>query len=461
MVGWLVHPDSNLTAIAIVFSVALICGLLLMRIRQPAIIGYILAGAILGPTGFGVIGETEAARTLAELGVLLLLFLVGMELSLKGFKTVFRTALIVVAVQIALSLVATIVIGQLMSWPFQQGILLGFVLAISSTAVTIKVLSGMRQLGTTFGRMTVGVLIAQDLAVVAMLLVIEGIRPGAEFDNSIIWRMVLAAVIVVGLVRYLSRRERISLPLRRAFGADLQVVPIAALAFCGICATMSGLLGLSTAFGAFLAGLVVGNSTERRIVLRGTRPIESVLLATFFLSVGLLIDARFLFDNIGTLLVVLILATVIKGVINVAAFRIAGESWEQSVLAGVTIGQIGEFGFIIAGVGLTSGAIGIDGYKTAVAVIALSLMLGPAWVELERRLRAAEDLGGRLSRAERAALDTANRLPGVAVQRFRDTGARMRWPGIFRLGRHSHLKSGIWPPRLTVRAEDPADRKSD
>jgi CPA2 family monovalent cation:H+ antiporter-2 len=397
------HFDPNLTAIAIVFSVALLCGLLLMRFKQPAIIGYIVAGVILGPSGFQIIEETEAAKTLAELGVLLLLFLIGMELSLRAFKTVYKLASVIVLVQVVFSILVTSIIGIAMSWDWQQGILLGFVLAVSSTAVTVKVLADRGELRTHFGRITVGILIAQDLAVVAMLLVIEALNPNKQFDLWIIPKTIGAIIFVITIVRFLSKRERIRLPLalRQAFGADREVVPIAALAFCGICATTSGLIGLSTAFGSFLAGLIVGNSSERQIVLRSTRPIQSVLLVVFFLSVGLLIDVGFFFDNLGTLIVVFILATIAKGLINIIAVRIAGQPWEQSVLVGVTLGQIGEFAFVIASVGFTVNAIDSEGYKIAVAVIALSLMLGPAWVVLERRLRAAEDLGIKLTAAEK------------------------------------------------------------
>ena len=397
------HFDPNLTAIAIVFSVALLCGLLLMRFKQPAIIGYIVAGVILGPSGFQIIEETEAAKTLAELGVLLLLFLIGMELSLRAFKTVYKLASVIVLVQVVFSILVTSIIGIAMSWDWQQGILLGFVLAVSSTAVTVKVLADRGELRTHFGRITVGILIAQDLAVVAMLLVIEALNPNEQFDLWIIPKTIGAIIFVITIVRFLSKRERIRLPLalRQAFGADREVVPIAALAFCGVCATTSGLIGLSTAFGSFLAGLIVGNSSERQIVLRSTRPIQSVLLVVFFLSVGLLIDVGFFFENLGTLIVVFILATIAKGLINIIAVRIAGQPWEQSVLVGVTIGQIGEFAFVIASVGFTVNAIDSEGYKIAVAVIALSLMLGPAWVVLERRLRAAEDLGIKLTAAEK------------------------------------------------------------
>ena len=412
------HFDPNLTAIAIVFSVALLCGLLLMRFKQPAIIGYIVAGVILGPSGFQIIEETEAAKTLAELGVLLLLFLIGMELSLRAFKTVYKLATIIVLAQVVLSIFVTSFIGFTMSWDWEQGILLGFVLAVSSTAVTVKVLADRGELRTQFGRITVGILIAQDLAVVAMLLVIEGLNPSQQFDFWIIPKTIGAIILVIGIVRFLSKRERIRLPfaLRQAFGADREVVPIAALAFCGVCATASGLLGLSTAFGSFLAGLIVGNSSERQIVLRGTRPIQSVLLVVFFLSVGLLIDIGFFFENLGTLIVVFILATIAKGLINIIAVRIAGQPWEQSVLVGVTLGQIAEFAFVIATVGFTVNAIDSEGYKIAVAVIALSLMLGPAWVVLERRLRAAEDLGNKLAAAEVKTRDSIHRKIDVFVK---------------------------------------------
>ena len=412
------HFDPNLTAIAIVFSVALLCGLLLMRFKQPAIIGYIVAGVILGPSGFQIIEETEAAKTLAELGVLLLLFLIGMELSLRAFKTVYKLATIIVLAQVVLSIFVTSFIGFAMSWDWEQGILLGFVLAVSSTAVTVKVLADRGELRTQFGRITVGILIAQDLAVVAMLLVIEALNPSQQFDFWIIPKTIGAIILVIGIVRFLSKRERIRLPfaLRQAFGADREVVPIAALAFCGVCATASGLLGLSTAFGSFLAGLIVGNSSERQIVLRGTRPIQSVLLVVFFLSVGLLIDIGFFFENLGTLIVVFILATIAKGLINIIAVRIAGQPWEQSVLVGVTLGQIGEFAFVIASVGFTVNAIDSEGYKIAVAVIALSLMLGPAWVVLERRLRAAEDLGNKLAAAEVKTRDSIHRKINVFVK---------------------------------------------
>ena len=411
------HFDPNLTAIAIVFSVALLCGLLLMRFKQPAIIGYIVAGVILGPSGFQIIEETEAAKTLAELGVLLLLFLIGMELSLRAFKTVYKLASVIVLVQIVFSILVTSFIGIAMSWDWQQGILLGFVLAVSSTAVTVKVLADRGELRTHFGRITVGILIAQDLAVVAMLLVIEALNPNKQFDLWIIPKTIGAIIFVITIVRFLSKRERIRLPLalRQAFGADREVVPIAALAFCGVCATTSGLIGLSTAFGSFLAGLIVGNSSERQIVLRSTRPIQSVLLVIFFLSVGLLIDVGFFLENLGTLIVVFILATIAKGLINIIAVRIAGQPWEQSVLVGVTLGQIGEFAFVIASVGFTVNAIDSEGYKIAVAVIALSLMLGPAWVVLERRLRAAEDLGIKLTAAEIKARDNIQKKLAICV----------------------------------------------
>lgn len=395
--------DPHLTSLTIVVSVALVCGLALMRARQPAIVGYILAGAILGPSGFGLVSGMDNVRTLAELGVLLLLFLVGMELSLRAFAQIYRVALVAVAIQILLSLGFAGAVGGLLSWPLERALMIGFVLSCSSTAVTVKVLADIGELRSGLGRTVIGVLIAQDLAVVGMLLTMEALRPGASFDPLIPVRLLVALILTGALIVFLTRRERLRLPLRRAFGADPDVIPLAALALCAVAATLTGLLGLSTAFGAFLAGLVVGNSTERGIVVRATRPVQSVLLVVFFLSVGLLLDLGFIANNVGLLVALVLLATVIKAAIGVVSLRAARVPWAEGVLAGVALAQIGEFSFVLAGAGLAIGAIAGEDYKLAVAVIALSLIMGPVWVALERRLRRIADLGERLERMEAAA----------------------------------------------------------
>ena len=146
----------DLTGIAIVTSVALLCGLGLSRLKQPAIVGYIVAGIVLGPGGFGLVSNSESIRTLAELGVLMLLFLVGMELSVKSFLAVWKVALLAVLGQVGLSLAVTALAGLVLGWPMERSIVFGFIVALSGTAVAIKMLEDIGELKTETGRITIG-----------------------------------------------------------------------------------------------------------------------------------------------------------------------------------------------------------------------------------------------------------------------------------------------------------------
>ena len=156
----------GLEAIAIVALVALFMGLLLVRLSQPPIVGYILAGILLGPTGLGLIHHSEAITLLAELGVLLLLFLIGMEISIRAFVLVLRPAVTVALGQLAVALAITSLFGFILDWSVEQILLFGFVVAVSSTAVAIKILEDIGELRTEIGRITVGVMVAQDIAIV-------------------------------------------------------------------------------------------------------------------------------------------------------------------------------------------------------------------------------------------------------------------------------------------------------
>ncbi len=156
---------NDLTSMTLVTTVAVLCGLLFTRIRQPAIVGYILAGVLLGPTGFRLVQNSENVTSLAELGVLMLLFLIGMELSLRHFKSVLAVASCCAVLQIGFSLGITAALARLFDWPWQQAVVLGFVFALSSTAVAIKMLEDIKELRSPVGRIPVGVLIAQDLAI--------------------------------------------------------------------------------------------------------------------------------------------------------------------------------------------------------------------------------------------------------------------------------------------------------
>lgn len=381
----------GLTEIAIVATVALGCGLVLSRLRQPAIVGYILAGIVLGPSVLGFVTDREQINFLAELGVLLLLFAIGMELDIRDFKQVIRFAFVATGLQIAIAGAVMFVLGYLLGWSWERSILVGFGIALSSTAVAIKLLEDVGELTTDVGRRAIAILIAQDLAVVPMMLFVATMAPNRELVVGDLLPVAGAIIILGGLMWFLGRRGRLRLPFREFTRGQLDLIAIAALAFCFAAAALSGLFGMSTAYGAFLAGLVLGNSTDRKIMMRSTLPIQGVLLMVFFLSIGLLIDLKFIWANIGEIIVMLLVVTFGKTALNVSILRFLKEPWPRAWLGGVALGQVGEFSFVLAALGLSVGAIANDGYQLFVAVIALSLMISPLWLDSARRLHRLAD----------------------------------------------------------------------
>lgn len=376
---------SDLTGLAVVVLAAAICGVIMTRIRQPAIVGYIFAGVLLGPSALGVVQDRGQIGALAELGVLLLLFLIGMELSLRGFKGVWRTAITATVLQIAASVGVALALSLLFDWPLGVAILLGFVIALSSTAVVIKMLEEMNILRTPVAQITIGVLLAQDLAFVPMLLTV-GSLAGGSFDWVAGAKIVASMGVLALLIVYLSRRRKIRLPFARQVAGHPDLTPLRGLALCFGAAAITGVLGLSPAYGAFLAGLVIGSSTERAAFHRSIQPIQSILIMVFFLSIGLLIDLGYIWHNIGTVLMVLFIVTVFKSALNIGVLRLAGQPWAHAFIAGILLAQIGEFSFLLGHTAFAAGLIDEAAFRLVVAVTALSLVISPLWLVSARRL---------------------------------------------------------------------------
>lgn len=375
----------ELTSLALVALAALVCGMAMARFNQPPIFGYILAGVLLGPSVLGVVEDREQIELLAELGVLLLLFIIGTELSIRAFMVAWRMALMAVALQVGASLAVIFACSSLLGFSFQLSVLLGFVVALSSTAVAIKMLEEIGESRTRVGRVTVGILIAQDLAFLPMLLVVEHLG-SVSVGETALAKIVLAVLLLVLLVRWLSRRRRIDLPVARAVVGNADLSPLTGLAYCFGAGAVFGLMGLSAAYGAFLTGLVIGNSAQREQLVQAVRPVQSVLVMAFFLSIGLLIDLGFIIDNIATVLTLLGVVTLFKTAMNVGILRLLGESWQRAFLQGVVLSQLGEFSFLLAAGGLATGAIGQADVRLVITVTALSLMLSPIWLITARRL---------------------------------------------------------------------------
>jgi monovalent cation:H+ antiporter-2, CPA2 family len=383
---------SNLTGIAAVALAALICGIAMERLRQPALVGYILAGVLLGPSGFAMVENREQIDVLAELGVLMLLFIVGMELSLRSFRRLWRLALFTTLAQISASVAVMLIMSKIFGWTTELAILLGFVVAVSSTAVAIKILEDIGELRTRAGRVAVGVLIAQDLAVVPMMLGISAMG-GDAFDWFAVPKILFSIALLVGLILFLSTGRKLRLPVLELAAGNADLRPLSALAFCFCLAALSGLIGLSAAYGAFVAGLIIGNSAQRHSMLEATLPIQSILMMVFFLSIGLLIDFEYIWDNLQTVLVLFLLVAVFKTVMNVVLLRAMQQPWNQAILAGLLISQMGEFSFLLSVVGVEAGVISKDESRLVIAVTVLSLSLSPLWIFTARRLQLLAEYG--------------------------------------------------------------------
>ncbi len=416
----------GLEAISIVALVAVVMGLLLVRLKQPPIVGYILAGILLGPTGLGLIEHSQSITLLAELGVLLLLFLIGMEISIRAFVLVIKPAVTVAAGQILVALAITSAFGTVLGWSVEQILLLGFVVAVSSTAVAIKILEDIGELRTEIGRITVGVMVAQDIAIVPMLILAEAF--GKETIPALsISVLIGSSVGLLGLlIWYLSRPGKIKLPLSEQLTGKPDLIALAALAFCLSAATASSLFGLSPVYGAFVAGLILANSTLRAEAIAVTAPIQSILVFIFFLSIGLLIDLEFIFTNWPVVLSFVMVVVVVKSALNVILIRMTGFTWDIALPAGLAMAQIGEFSFILAAVGLRNGVLDLDAYRLALSIVAVTLIISPVWMGMVRRVH--EVTFGRL-KTLRTVLTEAYSDELAELEKGRNAVARLGYRG--------------------------------
>ncbi len=400
----------QLTGMAFVIVAATICGMVMTRLNQPAIVGYILAGVLLGPSGLKLVTDRAQVGALAELGVLMLLFFIGMELSLRSFRYTWRIGLFSTLIQIAVSIGAMLVVQHFMGWPLGYAVFFGFVVALSSTAVAVKMLDDVGELHTRIGRTAISVLIAQDLAVAPMLLIVGGLS-GGELQIAVVLKVAASIGLLMAVTMFFSRRRRINLPLKLVVG-NIDLLPLAAIGWCFGFAALGGVTGLTPAYGAFFAGLLVGNSAQRHAVAEVAQPVQSILLMVFFLSIGLLIDLTYLWANLWLVLGLWFFVAVFKTGLNVAILQAMGEPPQRAFMTSLSLAQVGEFSFVLGAAALDHGLIASDIHRLVVAVTVVSLVTSPLWMHSARRLH---------NRAARSAPTPMALLKVVYVREWRLT----------------------------------------
>ncbi len=373
------HEHQSLSALALLLAAAVGCGLVMNRLRMPAAAGFILVGMALGPTGMGLIQTDDSIETLAELGVLMLLFIIGMEMRLAAFSKSLPLALGVTAVTCAIIPTSVALFAYAVHGEVLGGLVIGFMLSISSTAVAMKMIEDSQEKDTPAGRLAVAILVAQDLAVVPLLLITNTL--GGELTQKAMigvgTKLALAFALLAVFIKVLTKIKSFRFPASEYLLKNFDVGTLGVLGICFAAAAVSGLLGLSPALGAFLGGLAVGHSTLRRGALTMAQPVQSILLFVFFLSVGLLIDLNYLVQQVWVIAAALVVVTGGKTVLNFILLSLAGKNFDTAFAASLFLSPVGEFSFVIAAAGLTAHTLSPGGHKLAIAVIAMSLLVSP------------------------------------------------------------------------------------
>ncbi len=382
------HLDPILPELVATLLAVVVAGFLMRKLRQPFVVGCLVAGVVLGPHGIDLLGDAQSVERMGTIGVVFLLFFIGLEMSPTRLAESWRVAVVGTLVQIVVSVGCVAGLGLVLEWPWSRILLLGFVISLSSTAVVLRILEARGETGSPVGRSVIAILLAQDVAVVPMMLTI-GVLSGVSTSATQVGLQVLGAVLVVGLFAWMVRKRTVRLPrIADVSGHHELEVFVSLLVPLGL-ALVTGVLGLSTGLGAFVGGMLISMTEGTRWVRNALKPFEVVFLGVFFLSVGMIMDVGFLREYAVEALILVALILLTNTFINAAALKLLDNSWANSIYGGALLSQIGEFSFVLAALGWHAGLITEFGYQMTIAAIVLSMALSPAWISLARRFAVA------------------------------------------------------------------------
>ena len=419
------HEPVLISTIAIGLTAAFIGGLIARRVRLPAIVGYIVAGVAIGPFTPGFIADTQIALELAELGVILLMFGVGIQFSIRDLLAVRTIAIPGAIVQTVVSASFGIWLGSALGWSVGGGLVLGLAISIASTVVLLRALTDRNELETPQGRIAVGWLIVEDLLAVLVLVLLPTIAPilgtdrgaaaaplGPETLGPVAFALAKAVAFALVMVVIGARLVPwLLLVVAREGSRELFTLAVLAIAL-GIAFIASSVFGVSLALGAFLAGLVVSESDMSHQAAADALPLRDAFAVLFFVSVGMLLDPAFVLSNPLPVLGVLLLIVGMKALTKFAVVTIAGYPTRVALTVAAGLAQIGEFSFIVGTVGRALGLLPDEGFQLIVAGALLSITINPLVLRMidpiEARLRATPAIAN-LSQRRAGALGTLDR----------------------------------------------------
>jgi monovalent cation:H+ antiporter-2, CPA2 family len=391
------HSAALLETLAIGLVAAFIGGIVATKLRLPTIVGYLVAGVFVGPFTPGLVADTGTAQELAELGVILLMFGVGIHFSVGDLLAVRATAIPGAIGQILVATLLGIGLGIALGWGFAGGLVLGLAVSVASTIVLLRALEARDEVDSPQGRIAVGWLIVEDLFTVLVLVLLPSLSPmllgqggdtGGVLLDLVVALAKLGAFAVLMLVVGVRVVPRLLLWVKDTGSRELFTLSVLAVAI-GIAVAAYAVFGVSFALGAFLAGVVLNESEISHQAAEDALPLRDAFAVLFFVSVGMLFDPAFLARQPGAIVLVTLLVVVAKSLAAFAIVVLLRRPLRVSLTVGAALSQVGEFSFILATLGLSLALIPEDAFQLVVAAALVSITLNPFLFRLIEPLEAA------------------------------------------------------------------------
>lgn len=366
------------------FSVFVV--LLLQKLKLPSILGFLLTGILIGPHAMGLIRDVEGIEFISEIGVILLLFVIGMELSIKQLTSIKNTVFIGGALQVGLTVLVSGTIYYALGKPLNESVFVGFLFSLSSTAIVLKVLQDRNELGAPHGRNALAILIFQDIIVVPMMLFTPIMAGQSEnVGQSVLLLIAKTAVVIV--ITILSARYLVPRLMHQiAKTGSKELFLIATITICFAVAFLTAEAGLSLALGAFLAGLIISESEYSHQATSIILPFRELFTSFFFVSVGMLLDLRFFGENVGLILLLVLAVFIIKSLLAATAVAVLRYPPRTVILTGLSLFQVGEFAFILSKVGIKYDLLAPETNQYFLAISIVSMLLTPFVIILSERI---------------------------------------------------------------------------
>jgi len=374
-------------SIAVFLAAGLVGGMVAHRLRQPVILGYLVIGVAVGPHALGWVGDLKMIEAAATIGVALLMFTLGLEISLAQLREVGKLGLWGGFIQITATFGLGLLVGVILfQWPFSQAALFGLIISLSSTAVCLKILMERGELTSVQGRIMIALLIFQDISVVAMVLIMPLLGGVA---GNVPLALALAVGKVVLFIGMTIVAGRWVLPwLMGSIGGvrARELFLLTVLVLCLGAAIGTQIFGLSIVFGAFLVGLVLRETRFVHQALAEITPLRDIFATLFFVSLGMLLDPFFLVENWAWVAIIVGVIIILKLLVIFSLVRLFGRSTRIAFLTGAGLFQIGEFSFILAQGGINNGIISGHFYSVILASAIITMLLTPVSINLASRL---------------------------------------------------------------------------